>query len=113
MSGPNWNHTWKAATAKANKKIAKANKGLPPDQQRVPVPGYTPHDCRHTAASRLVQAGVPLYDVKALLRHSSIQTTRRYAHPAPDAHDAVESGWSKIIAHQERTTPGRRSGDGG
>jgi site-specific recombinase XerD len=32
---------------------------------------------RHTAASWLVQDGVPLYDVQALLGHESFRTTAR------------------------------------
>jgi integrase len=42
------------------------------------------HDCRHTFASQLVQAGVPLLVVKELLRHTDIQSTMVYAHLAPD-----------------------------
>lgn len=38
------------------------------------------HVLRHTAASRLVQAGVDLYTVGNLLGHSSPQITARYAH---------------------------------
>jgi site-specific recombinase XerD len=44
---------------------------------------------RHTAASWLVQDGVPLYDVQQLLRHEDYATTQRYAHLAPDAHGKV------------------------
>jgi len=35
---------------------------------------------RHAYASKLVNKGVPLYDVQALLGHTSIKTTQRYAH---------------------------------
>jgi integrase len=38
------------------------------------------HDLRHSFASALVNKGIPIYDVKHLLGHSSIRTTQRYAH---------------------------------
>jgi len=42
------------------------------------------HDCRHTFASHLVQAGVPLLVIKELMRHSDIQSTMIYAHLTPE-----------------------------
>lgn len=45
------------------------------------------HTCRHTFASWLVQAGVPLYKVSQWLGHSSIETTERYAHLKPSRSD--------------------------
>lgn len=44
------------------------------------LPDLRVHDLRHSYASALVNAGVPLYDVQHLLGHSSIRTTQRYAH---------------------------------
>jgi integrase len=38
------------------------------------------HDLRHSYASHLAQAGVPLLDIQRLLGHAAIQTTLRYAH---------------------------------
>jgi len=40
-----------------------------------------PHALRHTAASRLVRAGVSLPIVQAWLGHRSFQSTLRYVHP--------------------------------
>ena len=42
------------------------------------------HDLRHTGASWMVQAGVPLYEVQKILGHASISMTQRYAHFTPD-----------------------------
>lgn len=42
------------------------------------------HSLRHTFASWLVQAGVPLYTVQRLMGHKTIAMTQRYAHLAPE-----------------------------
>lgn len=62
------------------------------------LPHAHPHDFRHTAASWLVQAGAPLYDVKDQLGHASIQTTERYAHLAPDKRRAITEAWKRLDA---------------
>lgn len=58
---------------------------------RAHVPRISPHGLRHSFASRLVAEGVPLTVVQALLGHSSITTTMRYAHLSPGALEAAVS----------------------
>lgn len=53
------------------------------------------HELRHSFASQLVIAGVPLLQVKEWLGHSTITMTLRYAHLAP-------GGQSELIAALER-----------
>lgn len=42
------------------------------------------HDMRHSAASEMINQGVNLYSVGAVLGHRSAQSTKRYAHLATD-----------------------------
>ena len=47
------------------------------------LPGRKPHSLRHSYASRLCEAGVPLHVVRDLLGHSSLSTTSIYLHSSP------------------------------
>ena len=42
------------------------------------------HDLRHTAASRMVMAGMDLYTVKEILGHKTLTMTQRYSHLSPE-----------------------------
>lgn len=55
--------------------------------RRVQVRPFGAHLLRHTFASHLAMAGVPLPVVQALMGHSTITTTMRYAHLAQSAFD--------------------------
>ncbi len=48
------------------------------------IEGASFHTLRHTAASFMVQGGVPLYEVQKVLGHSTPLMTERYAHLQPD-----------------------------
>ena len=52
--------------------------------RRAGIEDFHIHDLRHTCAAWLVQAGVPLLQVRDLLRHSTVKMTERYAHLSPD-----------------------------
>lgn len=55
------------------------------------------HDLRHTCASLLVAQGVPIYEVKERLGHSTVVTTERYAHFAPDAGKAAADAIDRAL----------------
>ena len=62
------------------------NDGVDSNSQRLSF-----HSFRHTCASRLAMAGVPLYTIKEIMGHHSIIMTERYAHLMPSAmRDALE-----------------------
>jgi len=52
--------------------------------RRAGIQDFHVHDLRHTCAAWLVNAGVPLAEVRDLLGHQTIQMTERYAHLAPE-----------------------------
>ena len=48
--------------------------------KRAGISGCTAHTLRHTHATRLIQNGLNLYEIKEILGHADIKTTMRYAH---------------------------------
>lgn len=52
-------------------------------RKRAGLRKFTWHSLRHTFATLLATKGAPLHVVQALLGHSNISTTMRYAHVAP------------------------------
>ncbi len=51
---------------------------------RAGIKDFRFHDCRHTFASRLAQAGESLQVIKELLGHATLAMVLRYAHLQPD-----------------------------
>jgi integrase len=75
--------------------ITKIRSAFATARDKANVPDVHIHDLRHTFASRLVQAGVPLYDVMTALGHKSLDMVQRYAHLAPDYQDRVVAALDK------------------
>ena len=74
----------------------------------------TIHTLRHTFASRLVQAGVDLFVVAALLGHSKVATTQRYAHLAThNLAEAIETLQGCKTNDRTDYAGSSRSGDAG
>ena len=67
---------------------------LVPSIEAAGVTDFTPHDCRHTAASRWVMEGVPLAAVAKYLG-DSVEMVMRYSHLQPEVNArAVEAAMS-------------------
>ncbi|MGN6748730.1 MAG: tyrosine-type recombinase/integrase [Xanthobacteraceae bacterium] len=63
------------------------------------------HDLRHSFASFLVNEGVSLYVVQALLGHANARTTQRYAHLASDTLTDATEIVDGIVAAQPHLVP--------
>lgn len=61
------------------------------------------HDLRHSAASLMLSAGVPLDIVGRVLGHTQAQTTLRYAHLTDEAGKAATDALGKVIAFKKWT----------
>jgi integrase len=60
------------------------------------------HVLRHSFASHLVMANVPLKAVQELLGHATIDVTMRYAHLAPGVHSDAVARLDAPAAHEEK-----------
>ena len=56
---------------------------------------YSPHSMRHTTATHMVEAGVPLLIIKNFLGHSSIATTQIYASVSQKTMDNTLIEWNE------------------
>ena len=55
---------------------------------------YTPHSMRHTTATHMLEAGVPLIVVKNFLGHVSLQTTQIYTEVTQDTMNCQLKAWN-------------------
>ncbi len=56
---------------------------------------YTPHTMRHTCATHMLEAGVPLMAIKNFLGHTSVATTERYAELSQSTTDKHIREWNR------------------
>lgn len=64
---------------------------------------YTPHSMRHTTATHMLEAGVPLIVVKNFLGHVSLQTTQIYAEVTQDTMNRQLKAWNEKWFFKEET----------
>lgn len=86
------------------KKYVLAAKEQHPDLFR--EKSYPPHSMRHTTASHMLEAGVPLVVIKNFLGHASIQSTQIYAELSQETVDKHLQEWNKKwFNHAGEETP--------
>lgn len=80
-------------------KYLTAAKELHPDKF---LQHYSPHSMRHTTATHMIQAAVPLIVIKNFLGHSSVQTTEIYAEVTQELLDQKTKEWNKTWLNTDR-----------
>ena len=58
--------------------------------KKVGISGLRFHDLRHTAATRMIEAGASIVSVSKILGHADLKTTMCYTHPDTSLKEAVE-----------------------
>jgi integrase len=92
--------TWNKAVALAQSEKACAAAGLTPIKKSPMI-----HDLRHSHASWLIAAGMPLPYIQARLGHEKITTTVDvYGHLVPDAHEQMAAVIADTLAAGKRVT---------
>lgn len=56
---------------------------------------YTPHSIRHSTATHMIEAGVPVMAIKNFLGHSNLQTTQIYAEMTQNTVDKYLNEWNQ------------------
>ncbi|MBK1722798.1 tyrosine-type recombinase/integrase [Thiocystis violacea] len=77
--------------------------------RRAGIEDFHFHDLRHTCAAWLVQAGVPLTEVRDVLGHSTVKMTERYAHLAPEN---TRAALARLEGTESRSSHVEESGEG-
>jgi integrase len=60
------------------------------------VAPFEPYCLRHTALTKLAEAGCDVFTLARIAGHSSIAITQRYVHPQSEA---VELAFQKVVTH--------------
>ena len=76
---------WIIRVEYAGEKVASVETGTRAAARRANLPGVTPHILRHTAATRMALAGVPMIEIARMLGHRDSRIAERvYAKHSPD-----------------------------
>jgi integrase len=97
----------RAKRAWRNRNAAEREAAANEEREPVPLRPLTMHECRHTFASLLIDAGANPKAIQLVMGHSKIQTTFDvYGHLLPGSHDDVRARMDSYLA--ESATAGNR-----
>jgi site-specific recombinase XerD len=65
---------------------------------------YTPHSMRHSTATHMLEAGVPIVVIKNFLGHASLQSTQIYAEVTQSTVDKHIKVWNEKWGHKPNYT---------
>jgi len=75
---------WGAGSGRKGKPFKQVKTSFANACRKASIEGFRFHDLRHTAASHMVMAGVPLRVVGEILGHTTVSMTERYSHLLPE-----------------------------
>jgi len=78
--------------------------GAKEEGKQTPVKPFPPYTMRHTALTRLAEAGCDAFTLARIAGHSSITITQRYCHPQADA---IERAFAKLTTENRAALPAR------
>ncbi len=75
------------------------------------VNGFRFHDCRHTAITRMIQAGVPPMEVMKISGHTQMTTFTRYINPHTDSRRRAADALAAFNANAHSTDEQRETSE--
>ena len=85
-----------------SKALAEIENHAKKEKKQTPVKPFPPYTMRHTALTRLAEAGCDAFTLARIAGHSSITITQRYCHPQADA---IERAFAKLTTENRAALP--------
>ena len=87
-------------------------KGWNSIRNQAELPFFRLHDCRHMAASLMINSGRSLFEVQQLLGHQNVQTSMRYSHLSTEVlQDAANTVSDRLLDASPKLLPALPSSD--
>lgn len=87
--------------------VASIKKGFRAACRRAGVENASPYTLRHSGATLLAAAGVPLWQISGMLGHGIARTTELYAKHAPDFLTAATDGLDRVLGGLSGPAPAK------